>query len=62
MGRQQEIGLLLERWAVVHDGEGQVVLLSGEPGMGKSRILRSEALQVDDVLALESPQRGFCLL
>ena len=39
VGREQEIGLLLERWALAHDGEGQVVLLSGEPGIGKSRIL-----------------------
>ena len=39
VGREQEIGLLLERWALTQDGEGQVVLLSGEPGIGKSRIL-----------------------
>jgi hypothetical protein len=34
VGREQEIGLLLDR-----EGEGQVVLLSGEPGIGKSRVL-----------------------
>ena len=39
VGREQEIGLLLERWELAQDGEGQVVLLSGEPGIGKSRIL-----------------------
>jgi predicted ATPase len=39
VGRDQEIGLLLERWKLTQDGEGQVVLLSGEPGIGKSRIL-----------------------
>jgi class 3 adenylate cyclase len=39
VGREQEIGLLLERWALAQDGEGQVVMLSGEPGIGKSRIL-----------------------
>ena len=39
VGREQEIGLLLERWALAQDGEGQVVLLCGEPGIGKSRIL-----------------------
>ena len=39
VGREQEIGLLLERWQLAQDGEGQVVLLSGEPGIGKSRIL-----------------------
>jgi predicted ATPase/class 3 adenylate cyclase len=39
VGREQELGLLLERWALAQEGEGQVVLLSGEPGIGKSRIL-----------------------
>ena len=29
----------MDRWARAQDGEGQVVLLSGEPGIGKSRIL-----------------------
>ncbi len=38
VGREHEIGLLLDRWEQVKDGEGQVVLLSGEPGIGKSRI------------------------
>jgi class 3 adenylate cyclase/predicted ATPase len=41
VGRDQEIGLLMERWQLAQDGEGQVVLLSGEPGIGKSRILSS---------------------
>jgi class 3 adenylate cyclase/tetratricopeptide (TPR) repeat protein len=39
VGREQELGLLLDRWALAQDGEGQVVLLSGEAGIGKSRIL-----------------------
>lgn len=39
VGREQEIGLLMERWRLAQDGEGQVVLLSGEPGIGKSRIV-----------------------
>jgi len=39
VGREQELRLLLERWALAQDGEGQVVLLSGEAGIGKSRIL-----------------------
>jgi class 3 adenylate cyclase/tetratricopeptide (TPR) repeat protein len=41
VGREQEIGLLLERWQLAQDGEGQVVALSGEPGIGKSRVLRA---------------------
>jgi predicted ATPase len=39
IGREYELGLLIERWNLAQDGEGQVVLLSGEPGIGKSRIL-----------------------
>jgi len=40
VGREQEIGLLLERWEQAKDGQGQVVLLSGEAGIGKSRLVR----------------------
>jgi len=40
VGREQEIGILLERWERVKDGEGQVVLLSGEAGIGKTRLLQ----------------------
>ncbi len=40
VGREQEIGLLLERWTQVKDGLGQVVLLSGEAGIGKSRLVQ----------------------
>jgi class 3 adenylate cyclase/tetratricopeptide (TPR) repeat protein len=39
VGREHELGLLMERWSLAQEGEGQVVLLSGEPGIGKSRIL-----------------------
>jgi class 3 adenylate cyclase len=39
VGRDEEVDLLLRRWAQTQDGEGQVVLLGGEPGIGKSRIL-----------------------
>src|SRR5437867_436411 len=40
VGRAQEVGLLLERWVQVKDGIGQVVLLSGEAGIGKSRLVQ----------------------
>jgi predicted ATPase len=40
VGREEEIALLLRRWEQAREGEGQVVLLSGEPGIGKSRIVR----------------------
>ena len=39
VGREQELGLLLDRWQQAQEGEGQVVLLSGEPGIGKSRVM-----------------------
>jgi class 3 adenylate cyclase/predicted ATPase len=38
VGREEELELLLRRWAKAKAGEGQVVLLSGEPGIGKSRL------------------------
>ncbi len=38
VGREEEIGVLLRRWQQAKAGEGQVVLFSGEPGIGKSRI------------------------
>src|SRR6266704_912468 len=40
VGREQEVPILLERWAQVKDGLGQVVLLSGEAGIGKSRLVQ----------------------
>ena len=39
VGREQEVAFLRERWARVKDGLGQVVLLSGEAGIGKSRLV-----------------------
>ena len=41
VGRDHEVGLLLERWQQAKEGEGQVVLLAGEAGIGKSRILET---------------------
>ena len=41
VGRQEEIELLLRRWGQAKRGEGRVVVLSGEPGIGKSRIAES---------------------
>jgi hypothetical protein len=38
IGRDEEIDLILRRWARAKAGHGQVVLISGEPGIGKSRI------------------------
>jgi hypothetical protein len=38
VGREEESELLMRRWSRAKTGEGQVVLLSGEPGIGKSRL------------------------
>jgi len=40
VGWEQEVRLLRERWAQVKDGPGQVVLLNGEAGIGKSRLVQ----------------------
>ena len=41
VGREHEVGLLAERWQQAKLGDGQVVMLSGEAGIGKSRILEA---------------------
>jgi hypothetical protein len=38
VGREEELDLLMRRWSKAKTGEGRVVLLSGEPGIGKSRL------------------------
>jgi class 3 adenylate cyclase/predicted ATPase len=47
VGRDEELDLLLRRWRQAKAGEGRVVLISGEPGIGKSRLSAalSQALQ-----------------
>lgn len=39
VGRDEEIELLIRRWTTAKSGEGRVVLISGEPGIGKSRLV-----------------------
>jgi class 3 adenylate cyclase/predicted ATPase len=58
VGRDEEIGLLSRRWARAKAGDGQVVLISGEPGIGKSRIAAAlaECLHAETYLRL----RYFC--
>ena len=40
VGREEELELLLRRWSKVKSGEGQVVLLSGEPGLASLALRR----------------------
>jgi class 3 adenylate cyclase len=58
VGRDEEISLLSRRWARAKAGDGQVVLVSGEPGIGKSRITAAlaERLQAEPYIRL----RYFC--
>ncbi len=41
VGREHELGLLVDRWQLAKEGEGWVVLLVGEPGIGKSRLTQA---------------------
>ena len=41
IGREEELALLLGRWQRARSGEGQVLLLQGEPGIGKSRLVEA---------------------
>jgi predicted ATPase/class 3 adenylate cyclase len=54
VGREEEIDLLLRRWVRAKAGDGQVVLVSGEPGLGKSRLTTAlaERLQAEPHLRL----------
>src|ERR1700730_10403192 len=58
VGRDEELDLLLRRWQQAKAGEGRVVLVSGEPGIGKSRLTAalSQAIQSEQHTRL----RYFC--
>jgi class 3 adenylate cyclase/predicted ATPase len=58
LGREEELELLLRRWAQAKRGEGSVVLLTGEPGIGKSRLAR--ALRDRLVSQAHTPLSYFC--
>ena len=48
VGRDEEMELLLRRWEQIKNGEGRVVLLAGEPGIGKSRLTAALEDQIKD--------------
>jgi class 3 adenylate cyclase len=48
VGRDEEIDLLMRRWQHAKDGDGSVVLIAGEPGIGKSRITQAILEQLKD--------------
>lgn len=60
--RSQEVGLLLDRWEQAKAGNGQLVLLSGEAGIGKSRVIEtlSQSVTAEDYHRIRyqcTPQR-----
>jgi class 3 adenylate cyclase/predicted ATPase len=58
VGREHELELLLDRFERAQEGEGQVVLLGGEPGIGKSRIVH--ALRGRLARQVYTPLSGYC--
>ncbi len=52
VGREAEIALMQERWTYVQEGLGQVILIQGEAGMGKSRLVQLLREQMVDELCV----------
>ena len=48
VGREEELGLLQRRWQRALAGEGQLVLIVGEPGLGKSRLIEEFHAQLKE--------------
>ena len=55
IGRDVELDVIAEQWAAVNGGAAEVVVVSGEPGVGKSRLIHAAAqrLEVDDRVRIE---------
>jgi class 3 adenylate cyclase/predicted ATPase len=58
VGREEEVELLIRRWQQAKNGEGRVVLISGEPGIGKSRLTAALSEQIGS--ELHTRLRYFC--
>jgi class 3 adenylate cyclase/tetratricopeptide (TPR) repeat protein len=52
VGRDEEIAMLMRRWERARQGDGQLVLIVGEPGLGKSRLVEEFHARLRDVHAL----------
>jgi AAA ATPase-like protein/adenylate/guanylate cyclase family protein len=62
VSREAEAELMLERWQQARNGAGQVVLLSGEPGIGKTRLIRVVKERTTGEPMTETRFALFCLL
>jgi hypothetical protein len=49
VGREEELGMLMRRWERVRRGDGQLVTIVGEPGLGKSRLIEEFHARLRDV-------------
>lgn len=58
VGREEELDLLLRRWREARGGEGRVVLVAGEPGIGKSRLIAAFEAQLKGEAYID--MRCFC--
>lgn len=58
VGRDEELELLRRRWEQAKSGEGRVVLISGEPGIGKSRLTAALSAHIES--DPHTPVRFFC--
>jgi class 3 adenylate cyclase/tetratricopeptide (TPR) repeat protein len=61
IGREDELRLLMERWELVRRGEGQVITIIGEAGVGKSRLVRRfhEQIAANHIWVEAGAQRSF---
>ena len=48
VGREEEIAMLMRRWERARQGDGQLVLIVGEPGLGKSRLIEEFRTRLGD--------------
>ena len=58
VGRDAELALLLDRWRAAQQGQGQIVLLAGEAGVGKSRLVRELKARVAGDVRFTFEYRG----
>ena len=49
VGREEEIAILVRRWERARQGDGQLVLIVGEPGLGKSRLIEELRIRLRDM-------------